>query len=386
MERHEVVVIGTGMAGLGAAAMLRRAGVETLALERSEAVAASWRGRYDRLHLNTLASLSRLPGMRFPRGQGAYPSRDQVVAYLEAYRRRFDVPVRFDAQAQRLDREDDGWRVGMANGHPLQARWVVVATGFDREPVIPDWPGRDGYRGEITHGAHYRNAEPYRGSDVLVIGAGNTASDLVTDLVEGGAARVRIAIRTPPNIFPRRFNGLPLQYSAFVYERLPPRVFDRSGFLIQRLLYGDLSRHGLPRAPQGVQTHFLDTCHGPMVDEGFVRALKAGRVEVLPAVERFEGEDVVLVGGARIRPDAVLAATGYRRALEPLVGHLGVLRPTGSSLVAGGETHPNAPGLFFTGFVSRISGQLRLMGPAARGIARAVTRERDRAPAMAPAP
>lgn len=377
MERREAVVIGTGMAGVGAAAMLRRRGFDVLSLERSDSIGASWRARYDRLHLNTLGWLSALPGQRFPRRHGPYPSRAAVIEYLEAYAARCDLDIRFRTEAARLERASAGWTVHVRDREPVSAGWVVVATGFDREPVIPAWPGRERFSGEIAHGAHYRNAQPYQGKDVLVVGAGNTASDLVTDLVEGGAGRVRIAIRTPPNIFPRRVNGLPLQYSAFVYELLPPRLFDMSGFFIQRLLYGDLSKHGLPRAPEGVQSHFLATCHGPMVDEGFVRALKAGKVEVLPAVECFEGDDVVLVDGRRIQPEAVLAGTGYRRALDPLVGHLGVLTHTGSPAVHGAETHADAPGLYFIGFISRISGQLRLMRGDARRIAQAVARERD---------
>jgi putative flavoprotein involved in K+ transport len=86
---------------------------------------------------------------------------------------------------------------------------------------------------------------------------------------------------------------------------------------------------------------------------------------------------VLLADDTQIQPDAVIAATGYRRGLEPLVGHLGVLDEDGKPLVSGGKQHPSASGLFFNGYRSDLSGQLRLMRPDARGIARAVKGQRS---------
>ena len=119
------------------------------------------------------------------------------------------------------------------------------------------------------------------------------------------------------------------------------------------------------------------TQQAPAYDDGFVASLKAGRIEVVAALEGFDGADVLLADGSRIQPDAVIAATGYRRALEPLVGHLGVLDARGMPLVHGSHEHPTAPGLFFTGFRGELSGKLRLMRFDARAIARAVARRRQ---------
>jgi putative flavoprotein involved in K+ transport len=119
----------------------------------------------------------------------------------------------------------------------------------------------------------------------------------------------------------------------------------------------------------------------PAYDSGFVGLLKAGEIEIVPAVSGFDGEDVLLADGTRIQPDAVIAATGYRRGLEPLVGHLGVLGEGGKPLIGGGDQHPAAPGLFFNGYRSNLSGQLRLMRPGARAIARTVKKLRSQRPA-----
>ena len=148
------------------------------------------------------------------------------------------------------------------------------------------------------------------------------------------------------------------------------------GWLSQRMMFGNLDRYGLPRSPSGVATTLFHRQQTPAYDDGFVDELKAGRIEIVGAVTGFDGPDVLLADGERIQPDAVIAATGYRRGLERLVGHLGVLDENGIPLVAGGNQHPSAPGLFFNGYRADLSGQLRLMRPDARAIARAVRRER----------
>ena len=114
----------------------------------------------------------------------------------------------------------------------------------------------------------------------------------------------------------------------------------------------------------------------PAYDDGFVEELRAGRIEIVAAVVGFDHSDVVLADGARIQPDAVIAATGYRRGLDELVGHLGVLDSNGVPLVRGGQEHPSAAGLFFNGYRVDLSGQLRLMRIDARAIAKAVRRQR----------
>jgi putative flavoprotein involved in K+ transport len=109
-------------------------------------------------------------------------------------------------------------------------------------------------------------------------------------------------------------------------------------------------------------------------DAGIVEAVRTGRVEVVAAVEGFEGDAVLLTDGSRVEPEAVIAATGYERGLEPLVGHLDVLDARGRPVTSGGRTPENAPGLYFTGFTNPISGMLREMARDAERIARAVAR------------
>lgn len=377
-DRHEAIVAGGGPAGLAAAAMLRKRGFEVLVLERTDAVGARWRARYKPLRLNTARLFSTLPGYRIPRSYGRYPRREDFVAYLERYADHHRLPVRFDSALERVERgEDELWRLETSAG-PLLARYVVVATGYDAVPKLPDLPGRDDYAGELIHASDYRSPEPYRDREVLIIGAGNTGVDIAGHLV-GAGAQVSVAMRTPPNLFPRDFLGMPLQASAIPLDRLPAKIGDVGGFLVQRLIFGDLSAYGIPRAPEGFQTKFRRQLVGAAVDDGFVAALKAGRARVVSPIERFETSDVVLVDGSRLQPDAVICATGYRRGLEPIVGHLGVLRPDGiPSHYGGAPEHPAAPRLYFSGFWGSNAGQIRLMPIHARRIARAAARDRAR--------
>src|SRR5918995_3043295 len=177
----DAIVIGGGAAGLAAAAMLKRRGLEPVVLERGPEVGWSWYGRYDRLHLHTVRWLSGLPGHRIPRRYGRWPSRERVCEYLRDYAERHGLDVRCGIEAERVERTADGWRVETTAG-PLEAARVVVATGYNAQPVVPDWPGKDAFPGTLIHSSIYRNAEPFRGQEVLVVGAGNSAAEIAVDL------------------------------------------------------------------------------------------------------------------------------------------------------------------------------------------------------------
>jgi putative flavoprotein involved in K+ transport len=371
----KAIVLGAGTAGLAAAATLHGAGVEAIVLERSDQVASSWRSRYDGLRLNTTAAMSTMPGYRARRRRyGEFPSRDAWIEYLENYASHHQIDVRFGSEVQNLARENGGWRVG-TNHRDLDARFVVVATGFDHDPDIPDWPGRDGFTGELIHSSAYKNPEPYVGRDVLVVGPGTTGSEIAGLLSQGGAGRVRVACRTPPNVTKRRILGTSVNIHGLALEHLPLPVADQIGWLSQRTLFGNLDRYGLQRSPIGIATLSRRRQQAPAYDSGFVGLLKAGRIEIVAAVVGFDGSGVSLADGTQIQPDAVIAATGYRRGLEPLVGHLGILDEDGIPLVSGGNQHPSAPGLFFNGYRFDLTGQLRLMRGDARAIARAVRKQ-----------
>ena len=368
---HDVLIVGAGPAGLAVGAMLRRRGADVVLLDAAERIGDSWRRHYDRLRLHTVRWLSGLPGMPIPREYGKWVQRDRVVEYLESYARRFGLRVRTSTPVERVERVDDAWVARTPRGD-VRSEHVVVATGFNREPFVPDWPGRDGFAGDVLHSSAYRNAAPYRGKRVLVVGTGNSGAEIAVDLVAAGA-EVVLSVRTGPHIMRRDVLGFPSQTLGVAMRRLPPRVVNRLQRGVQRIAIGDLTRYGMPApSSRGMYTRLLEDGAVPILDVGLVRLLKQRRVRVVAAVERFDREEVVLGDGSRVRVEAVIAATGFRRGLEPLVGHLGILDARGRPLVHGPSTHPSAPNLYFIGFSNPISGNLREIAIDARKIARAI--------------
>ncbi|MFE1262208.1 flavin-containing monooxygenase [Streptomyces albogriseolus] len=370
-----VYVVGGGPGGLSVAYALRARGVRAVVLERSERVGDSWRRHYDRLHLHTTRRRSALPGLPMPRRFGRWPSRDDVVRYLEKYAEHHRLEIVTGVEVSRVERTPDGtgWLLRATGGRELTGAAVVVATGFNHTPRVPDWPGRDAYTGELLHASRYRDAKPFAGRDVLVVGVGNTGAEIAVDLVEGGASRVRLAVRTPPHIVRRSTAGWPAQYSGILVRRLPVPLVDRISRLQARIAVPDLSGHGLPRPETGLYSRVLEGAI-PVQDVGLIDAVRKGAVEVVAAVEGFEEGEVLLADGGRVAPDAVIAATGYERGLEGLVGGLGVLDERGRPVVHGARTPAGAPDLYFTGFTNPISGNLREMALDAQRIARAVAR------------
>ncbi|MCX5056287.1 NAD(P)/FAD-dependent oxidoreductase [Streptomyces sp. NBC_00201] len=371
-----VYVVGGGPAGLSVAYALRARGIRAVVLEKSDGVGAAWRRHYDRLRLHTTRHLSALPGLPMPRRFGRWVARADVVRYLEKYAEVHELEIVTGVEVSRVERSPDGtgWLLHATGGRELTGAAVVVATGCNHTPYVPKWAGLDTYTGEFTHAGDYRNAEPYAGRDVLVVGVGNTGAEIAVDLVEGGASRVRLSVRTAPHIVRRSTAGWAAQYTGVLVRRLPTGLVDRLARPMAKLSVPDLSAQGLPRPDTGLYSRVKEGAI-PVQDVGLIDAVRTGRVEVVAAVDGFEDGKVVLADGTRVSPEAVIAATGYVRALEGLVGHLDVLDGRGRPLAHGARTFEQAPGLYFTGFTTPISGTLREVAMDAEKIARVVVKK-----------
>ena len=354
MSQHDVAIIGAGPAGVSMALSLRDRGLRPLLIDRADRVGSSWRSRYDRLKLNTGRPFSHLPNRPYPKGTPMFPTRDDVVAHLDRHAREDGIELRLSTEINRIDRPADGWRLLTSTGE-IEARQVVVATGNMHTAHIPQFPGADGFTADVLHSSDYRNPAQYQDRKVLVVGSGSSGMEIAHDLATGGATKVWLAVRTPPNIMLRSLpGGLPGDLVARPLYRLPTGIADAIGRAARRKNLGDLTEFGLPIPELGVMACVKRFDQVPaLVDMDVIDAINDGSIEVVATIESFDGDKVALVDGSRLDPHSVVLATGYRRGLEPLVGHLGLLDAKGKPVVWGEQ--PAAPGLRFIGYDVRPS-------------------------------
>lgn len=380
MRDQQVIVIGAGPSGVAAALSLRDRGLRPVLVDRADHVGSSWKARYDRLKLNTGRRTSHMPNRPYPEGTGVFPTRDQVVEHLDRHAHEEGIQLLLGTTVNRIDPCPAGWVLTTTSGE-LTARQVVVATGYEHTPRIPDWPGKDSFPGEISHSSQYRNPGPYAGKRVLVVGAGSSAMEIVHDVATGGAECAWLAVRTAPHIMIRALpGGFPSDYLATPLFDAPTWLADAVSRVGHRLDVGNLAEYGLPTPSEGVFARGKRLGRAPViVDREVVRAIRARVFEVVPTIERFDGAAAVLIDGRRVRPDAVICATGYLRGLDAMVGHLGVLDGRGLPRACG--VTPAAPGLRFVGFLSR-PGLISYVAKQSQHIARRIADELDHTPSL----
>lgn len=373
------LVIGAGPSGLAVGACLSRAGVPALILEQAAQVGDAWRHHYDRLHLHTNKARSGLPFAPFGRDAPRYPSRLQVIEYLEDYTRRFALDIRFGQRVASVRREGAGWVV-RAQDSEYRAASLVIATGYTRQPYQPHWPGQDAFKGELLHSAAYRSGAPFKGRRVLVVGYGNSGGEIAVDLVESGA-NVGLAVRGPINVVPRDLLGIPILAVAAVERWLPTRLADAINGPILDAALGGVRRAGLRYLPYGALTGVAEHGRVPLIDVGTIRMLREGKITLYPGLERFTGSGVVFTGGVEKPFDAVILATGFRARVDAfLEGAAQVCDAQGLPLVSGRES--SLPGLYFCGFAVSPRGMLSEISREAQHISAEIARKQPASPPL----
>ena len=324
MISAHTIAIGAGPAGLAVGACLKRAGIPCLILEQSHAVGPAWHQHYDRLHLHIDKAHSELPFGRFPSTYPRYPSRLQVIEYLERYADALRPELRF------------GQRVEAA-----------------------------------------RRAEPFRNHEVLVVGFGNSGGEIAIDLCEH-AARVVLGVRGPVNVIPRELFGIPILSIGILQSRLPPRVADALHRPLLRAVIGDLTPCGLRRSHYGTMTQIRRHGRIPLIDVGTIGLIKRGRIGVRPGIEAFTDDGVRFTDGSWGAFDTVILATGYRPRVDAFLEGASAALDAGGTPTSSGPAGP-IPGLCFCGFHVSPTGMLREIGREATGISAAIARERGAA-------
>lgn len=362
--------MGAGPSGLAVAACLERARVPYVLLEAKDTVGSSWRGHYERLHLHTVKALSSLPYVPFPKAYPRYVPRAAFVEYLDAYARRFGLSPRFGQAVKRARFVEGRWTVE-TESESFAAEKLVVATGYNRRPVIPSFPGQDTFAGTILHSSAYKTGAAYRGRRVLVVGMGNSGAEIALDLVEQGAVEPALSVRSPTHVVPRDVNGLPAQWTGLALSKLPRFAKDAMGVWISKQTFGDLEALGIRRPSWGPFSQIVDRGRIPVIDVGTIAAIRERKLSVMPGVTSFDRGEVVFTGGARKAFDVVVLATGYRAALDEILeGAAEVTTERGYPRAHGVES--KIPGLYFIGYRNPPTGQLRDIHHEAKRIAASI--------------
>jgi cation diffusion facilitator CzcD-associated flavoprotein CzcO len=246
LRNPEAIIVGAGPAGLACAMTMRAAGLDVAVFEKAGNVGSAWRRHYDRLHLHTDRKRSGLPGMAMPPTYPTYPSRLELVEYLESYAAHFDIRPVFNTAVSSVQRLGVQWRAHTAQDS-VCAPIVVIATGLADAPYRPSWPGLASYPNPVIHSSEYRNPRAFAAKRVLVVGFGNSGGEIALDLAEAGVD-VALAVRNPVQVLPRDLLGFPILAWAILYRPLPARLVDFINAPILRLAVGSIEKLGLRRA------------------------------------------------------------------------------------------------------------------------------------------
>jgi indole-3-pyruvate monooxygenase len=366
MEQTSVLVIGASIAGLASAASLQKKGVDYIIIEREGQVGVPWRNHYDRLHLHTNKGLSNLPYKKFGGMIPRYPSRLQVIGYLDDYQTAFAIRPLFNTEARSVRKEGDQWITETSNG-TFRSKYVVVATGPFGKPRTIDLAGMETFPGKILHSYGYKTGRDFKGQKVLVVGFGNSACEIAMDLYEQGALPY-MAVRSPVNVIPRDLLGIPILRISLLLSRLPFRLADAIASPLMRLLYGDLARLGLKKKPYGVFEQIRKEGTTPVLDIGTIRLIREGHIKIYAGIDRIEGRTVIFSDGKKEDFDVLVAAIGYDRNYAEIL-EVGDERYEDLRVSAGRQKYFGREGLYFCGFWIGPTGQIREIALDAQRIA-----------------
>lgn len=316
-QAFDVVVIGAGQAGLALGYYLRRTTLSYVILDAEQAPGAAWRHAWDSLRLFSPAQWSSLPGWLMP-GSAGYPGRDEVISYLAAYEQRYQLPVQRPVRVEAIRVEADGLQVETDHGN-YHARAVVSATGSWHKPFVPQYPGRGQFEGRQIHSADYRSPHEFAEQHVLVVGAGNSAAQILAEVAPVADA-IWVTIE-PPRFLPDEIDG------RYLFEQATARY--------------RAMQEGRPLPPPA-----------SLGDIVMVPPVKAARDQgILQSVRpftRFTPMGMVWPDGREADVDAVIWCTGFRPALDHLTP-LGIIEADGRVAVDGTRS-VREPRLWLVGY------------------------------------
>ncbi|GAB4085408.1 hypothetical protein GCM10028784_20380 [Myceligenerans cantabricum] len=381
----DVCIIGAGWSGLAACQVLQERGIAYDCYEAGSQVGGNWRydndndmsSAYRSLHINTSRKISEYRSLPMPADYPPYPSVFQMSRYLDGFVDHFGFrdAIRFRTEVTRVEAaEGGGWTVTARHrdtGAETVRRYraVLVANGHHWDPrhPEPEYPGAETFTGTVTHSHHYRVPDEYTGKRVLVVGFGNSASDIAVE-TSSVAERTFLSTRRGGYVFPKFMFGKPGDdmINPFVTKMLPREVQRWIMAALLRLSIGKVTDFGLPKPD-----HKLFNSH-PTVSETLLPKLGHGDIGVKPAIVRYDGDTVHFSDGTSEHIDAVVYCTGYRISF-PFLDE-SVAAPTDNEVALFHRVvDPAHPGLYFVGLFQPLGATPVLAEAQARWIADLLT-------------
>jgi cation diffusion facilitator CzcD-associated flavoprotein CzcO len=348
-------VIGAGSSGIAACQVLHARGIAFECFEKGSQVGGNWRymndngmsSAYRSLHINTSRGLMAYATYPMPDEYPDYPNHEQIAAYFDSYVDHFGFRdrIRFNTEVTRVaPAENGGWSVTLGDGSTTHYDAVLVANGHHWDARWPDPPFPGEFHGRQLHAHDYKTPEGMEGQNVLVLGIGNSATDIAVE-----ASRVAnmtfLAMRRGAYVIPKYLKGRPT-------DELGTELTSRLPLAVQRWFYaralktaqGEMESYGLP-APD----HKLLEAH-PTISSDLCARIGHGRITVKPNIERLEGERVRFADGTTEQVDTIVYCTGYKISFPFFPPDL-ISAPGNRIPLYRRVVHPEHPGLYFIGLI-----------------------------------
>lgn len=357
LPNPKVCVIGAGPSGLVATKVLSQQGLDVCGFEKGSDVGGLWRfqndsklsAAYESLHINSSRHAMAYSDFPMKAELPDFPHHSHILSYLEDYTAAFGLRerYRFQSTVQNVQPlEQGGFEVTTESGNVVSRdrfHAVVVANGHHWSPKTPEMKGD--FNGVQLHSHDFKNAKPFSGQRVLVVGIGNSGVDMACELSRV-CERVVLSTRRGAHVIPKYLLGKPLDRlaSRFFWTWCPLWLRQRLFALVLKMTRGRQSRYGLPEPPYRVlQEH-------PTVSSELLNLLGHGKIHIRPDIDRLAGDDVAFVDGRREQFDSIIYATGYNIRFPFLDSDL--IDTTDNRIgLYKKVVHPDHPGLFFTGLV-----------------------------------
>jgi dimethylaniline monooxygenase (N-oxide forming) len=352
-ERGRVCIVGAGSSGIATCQVLKARGIPFDCFEKGSGVGGNWRymndngmsSAYRSLFINTSRNLMAYRSYPMPEKLPDYPHHTQIARYFDDYVDHFGFrdDIRFRTEVVRVERADGGWDVTLDDGSTHRYDAVFVANGHHGDPRWPDFPGE--FAGEAIHSHHYRTPDGYEDANVLVVGFGNSATDIACE-TSRVSRMTYLAVRRGAHVIPKYIKGKPVDELASPWTtRLPIGV---QRLMYQRLLrtvQGEMEDYGLPKPD-----HRFAEAH-PTISAELLDRIGHGRITPKANVERLEGDRVRFADGSVEEIDRIVYATGYRITFPFLAPEL--IGDTSDNRIPlyRRVVHPDQPGLYFVGLL-----------------------------------